>query len=62
VLATVLGVLGTGLSALALLGFALFWPQVSQYENCMAAASTPAAQNACTQQLSNSLQGHLLGH
>lgn len=64
VLATVLAVAGTGFSALALLGFALFWPQISQYENCMAGANTVAAQNACTQQLDNSLQGtaHLLGH
>jgi hypothetical protein len=64
VLATVLAVAGTGFSAVALLGFALFWPQISQYENCMAGANTVAAQNACSQQLNNSLQGsvHLLGH
>jgi len=43
VLATVLGVAGTGLSALALLGFALFWPQISRYSNCIAGANTVIA-------------------
>jgi hypothetical protein len=55
VLATVLAVAGTGLSTVALLGFALFWPQISQYSNCMAGANTVIAQNACSKQLSNSL-------
>jgi len=64
VLATVLSVAGTGISALALLAFILFWPQISKYQNCMAGANTVAAQDACKQQLNNSLQGsaHLLGH
>lgn len=64
VLATVLAAAGTGFSALALLGFVLFWPQISQYEKCMSGANTVAAQNACSQQLNNSLQGsaRLLGH
>jgi hypothetical protein len=53
--ATVLGVAGTGLSALALLGFALFWPQIVQYSDCMAGANTVIAQNACTTQLTKSL-------
>jgi hypothetical protein len=56
ILATVLAVVGTGLSALALAGFALFWTQVNQYENCMSGANTVSAQNACNQQLNNSLQ------
>jgi hypothetical protein len=62
VLATVLATAGTGLSALALLGFALFWPQISQYSNCMAGANTVIAQTTCNQQLSNSLpaNAHLL--
>jgi hypothetical protein len=64
VLATVLAVAGTGLSAIALLGFALFWPQISQYSKCMAGANTVIAQTACNQQLSNSLPTnvHVLGN
>ena len=56
-LATVLAVAATGLSALALLGFALFWPQISQFSNCMAGANTVIAQNACNQQLRGVLPG-----
>jgi hypothetical protein len=60
-LATVLGVLVTGMSALALTGFALFWTQFSQYANCTAGANTVAAQNACDQQLNNSLHTSMPG-
>ena len=60
ILATVLAVLGTGLSALALAGFALFWTQINQYANCISGANTVAAQTACNQQLNNSLQ-HSVG-
>jgi hypothetical protein len=60
-LATVLGVLVTGMSALALVGFALFWTQFSQYANCTAGANTVAAQNACDQQLNNSLHASMPG-
>jgi hypothetical protein len=62
VLATVLAAAAAGLSALALLGFALFWPQISQYSACMAGANTVIAQDACKQQLTNSLptNAHLL--
>jgi hypothetical protein len=56
VAATVIGFIGSGLSTLALIGFALFWPQVSQYANCISGANTVATQNACNQQLNNSLQ------
>jgi hypothetical protein len=64
VLATVLATAGTGLSALALVGFALFWPQISQYSKCIAGANTVIAQTACNKQLSNSLPTnvHLLGN
>jgi hypothetical protein len=64
VLATVLAIAGTGLSTLALLGFALFWPQISQYSKCMSGANTVIAQDACTKQLTSSLPTnvHLLGH
>jgi hypothetical protein len=60
-LATVLGVLVTGLSTLVLVGFALFWTQFSQYANCTAGANTVAAQNACNQQLNNSLHATMPG-
>lgn len=56
VVASVLGIAGTGLSTLVLIGFAAFWPQISQYANCMSGANTVASQNACHQQLSSSLQ------
>jgi hypothetical protein len=56
ILATVLAVVGTGLSVLALAGFALFWTQLNQYANCMSGANTVSAQSACSQQLNNSLQ------
>jgi hypothetical protein len=56
VAASVLGIIGTGLSALVLIGFAMYWPQISQYANCMSGANTVASQNACDQQLNNSLQ------
>lgn len=57
ILATVLAAAGTGLSALALAGFALFWTQISHYESCLSGASTVSARSACDQQLNNSLQG-----
>jgi hypothetical protein len=60
ILATVLAIAGTGLSALALVGFALFWTQINQYENCLSGANTVTARSACDQQLNNSLQSSLL--
>jgi hypothetical protein len=59
VLATVLGVAGAGISAIALLVFALFWTQISQYSKCMAGANTVIAQSACKQQLTNALPTHV---
>jgi ABC-type amino acid transport system permease subunit len=55
VLATVLGAVGFGFSAFVLAGFAMFWPQLTQYSNCMSGANTVAAQQACQQQLDNSV-------
>ena len=54
-LAVVLGVAGLGFSALVLIGFVIFWPQLSQYSDCMSGANTVAAQQACRQQLDNSV-------
>jgi hypothetical protein len=55
VLATVLGVVGFLFSALVLAGFLMFWPQLTQYSNCLSGANTVSAQQACQQQLNNSV-------
>jgi predicted PurR-regulated permease PerM len=54
-LAVVLGAAGLGFSAFVLIGFAIFWPQLSQYSDCMSGANTVAAQQICRQQLDNSV-------
>ena len=58
-LAAVLGTAGLAFSAFVLAGFAIFWPQLSQYSNCMSGANTVAAQQACRQQLDNSIGSQL---
>jgi predicted PurR-regulated permease PerM len=55
VLATVLGAVGLVFSGFVLAGFAMFWPQLTQYSNCLSGANTVAAQQACRQQLNNSV-------
>ena len=55
VFATVLGTAGLVFSAFALMGFAMFWPQLTQYSNCLSGANTVSAQQACKQQLNNSV-------
>jgi ABC-type amino acid transport system permease subunit len=55
VLATILGVVGFLFSAFVLAGFLMFWPQLTQYSNCLAGANTVSAQQACQQQLNNSV-------
>jgi len=59
VLAVVLGVVGFVFCAFVLTGFALFWPQLTQYSNCLNGANTPSAQQACQQQLNNSVSGEI---
>jgi hypothetical protein len=59
--ATVLGLIAFAFCGLALCGFLLFRPEVTQYANCMNSASTPAAQTACQNQLDNSVRHSLLG-
>lgn len=54
-LAAVLAVIGLGLSALLLLGFALFARQLAGYSRCLAGASTISAQQSCYSQLSHAL-------
>ncbi len=55
VFATVLGVVGFAFSAFVLAGFAMFWPQLTQYSNCLSGANTVSAQQACQQQLNKSV-------
>jgi len=55
VFATVLGAAGLVFSAFVLAGFAMFWPQLTQYANCLSGANTVSAQQACQQQLNNSV-------
>jgi ABC-type amino acid transport system permease subunit len=55
VFATVLGAVGLVFSAFVLAGFAMFWPQLTQYSNCLSGANTVSAQQACQQQLNNSV-------
>jgi predicted PurR-regulated permease PerM len=59
VLATVISVGVTGMTGIALIGFALFWTQFSQYAKCDAGANTVATRHACDQQLNNSLNANL---
>jgi ABC-type amino acid transport system permease subunit len=59
VLAAVLGTVGCLFSGFVLVGFALFWPQLTQFSNCLSGANTVAAQQACQHQLSNSVGGEV---
>jgi hypothetical protein len=56
ILATVLGVFGCLFSGLVLIGFAMFWPQLTRYSDCLSGAGTVAAQQVCQQQLTNSVR------
>jgi hypothetical protein len=55
----VLGGFGLAISALWLMTLAVFWPQLSAYYNCMNGANTVAAQQACHNQLTNSIGGEI---
>lgn len=59
VLAVVLGTAGLVFSALALAAFVMFWPQLTQYANCLSGANTVSAQQACQQQLNNSVSAEI---
>ena len=54
---TVLGVIGALLSAILLIAFAAFWPQLTTFSQCLSAANTPSAQQACLDQLHRSVPG-----
>jgi len=55
----VLGGFGLAVSALWLMALAVFWPQLSAYYNCMNGANTVVAQQACHNQLTNSIGGEI---
>lgn len=54
-----LGVLASLLSALALIGFLVFWTQIMQYGDCMKGSGTVATQNACQTQLQNAITARI---
>jgi ABC-type amino acid transport system permease subunit len=55
IFATIVGAVSAVFTAFVLAGFAMFWPQLTQYSSCLSGANTVAAQQACQQQLSNSV-------
>lgn len=59
ILATILASAGCLFSGVVLIGFALFWPQLTRYSNCLEGANTFTAQQACQQQLSKSVQNEM---
>jgi predicted PurR-regulated permease PerM len=59
VLATVLAALGLAFGAMALIGFAMFWPQLTQLSNCMRQATTVSLQDACKTQFDNSVNAQM---
>jgi hypothetical protein len=54
---TVLGVIGALLSTILLIALAAFWPQLTTFSQCLSAANTPSAQQACLNQLHRSVPG-----
>ncbi len=56
---TVLGSLGLAFSALMLIGYALFWSQLTAYSNCVSGANTVSAQQACQHQFSQSVTNQI---
>lgn len=58
-LAAVLGGVGFVFSAFVLAGYLMFWPQLTQYADCLNGANTVTAQQACQQQFDNSVNGEI---
>jgi predicted PurR-regulated permease PerM len=58
-LAVVLGAAGFIFSGFLLVGYAMFWPQLTQYANCLNGANTASTQQACQQQFDNSVNGEM---
>jgi hypothetical protein len=57
----VFGVIGSLLSAGALILFSVFWPQFSQYSRCLGGANTLSAQQSCWTQFERSVHSNLAG-
>ncbi|HWG60701.1 MAG TPA: hypothetical protein VG253_03215 [Streptosporangiaceae bacterium] len=57
VTALVIGGLGLVISAILLIGFAVFGKQVTAYSQCLSGANTITAQNACQSQFVHSIEG-----
>ncbi len=55
VFATVLAGAGLLFSGFTLAAFAVFWPQLTTFYNCMGGAGTVSAQDACQQRFNNSV-------
>jgi len=53
---TVLGGLGALFGILVLMFFAAFWTQLNTYSQCVNSANTPSAQQACMNQLRQSVK------
>jgi predicted PurR-regulated permease PerM len=58
-LAVFLGAAGFIVSGFILAGYAIFWPQLTQYANCLNGANTTSTQQACQQQFDNSVNGEM---
>jgi len=58
-LAVILGAAGFILSGFVLVGYAAFWPQLTQYSNCLNGANTASTKQACQQQFDNSVNGEM---
>jgi hypothetical protein len=58
-LAVFLGAAGFIVSGFLLAGYAMFWPQLTQYSNCLNGANTTSTQQACKQQFDNSVNSEM---
>ena len=59
VFATVLGVLGSLLSVIMLVAFAVFWQQLTTFNQCISSANTLTAQQQCLTQVHRALNGEI---
>ena len=59
VFATVLGVLGSLLSVIMLIAFAVFWQQLTTFNQCISSANTLAAQQQCLNQVHKSVNSEI---
>jgi predicted PurR-regulated permease PerM len=59
VFATVLGVLGSLLGVIMLIAFAVFWQQLTTFNQCISSANTLAAQQQCLNQVHKSVNSEI---